>query len=124
MFDIGFWELTVIAIIALVVIGPDRLPGFARAAGLWIGKARRFFYSVKNDIDRELQVEEMKRIIKPREFEEIHEIMEETQTAVADAGAHLSKIDSPTSPSTAASPPPTNPVGPSTDNSGKSNVEP
>nr|VFK03236.1 MAG: sec-independent protein translocase protein TatB [Candidatus Kentron sp. H]VFK03542.1 MAG: sec-independent protein translocase protein TatB [Candidatus Kentron sp. H]VFK06177.1 MAG: sec-independent protein translocase protein TatB [Candidatus Kentron sp. H] len=103
MFDIGFWELTIIAIIALVVVGPDRLPEFARTAGFWIGKARRFFSSVKSDIDRELQAEELKRMIKPQEFEEIHEIVEETQTAVADATRDLSTTDAPASPSNLSS---------------------
>jgi sec-independent protein translocase protein TatB len=41
MFDIGFWEMAFIGVIALVVIGPERLPGVARTAGLWVGKARR-----------------------------------------------------------------------------------
>jgi sec-independent protein translocase protein TatB len=54
MFDIGFWELTIIGIVALLVIGPERLPRVARTAGLWLGRARRFVSSVKADIDREI----------------------------------------------------------------------
>nr|VFJ68641.1 MAG: sec-independent protein translocase protein TatB [Candidatus Kentron sp. FM]VFJ68896.1 MAG: sec-independent protein translocase protein TatB [Candidatus Kentron sp. FM]VFK15890.1 MAG: sec-independent protein translocase protein TatB [Candidatus Kentron sp. FM] len=105
MFDIGFWELTVIAIIALVVIGPDRLPEFARTTGLWIGKARRFFSSVKSDIDRELQAEELKRMIRPSEFDEIHEIIEETKTTVTDTVDNLSAIDPPAAASAPSSAP-------------------
>ncbi|VFN05548.1 MAG: sec-independent protein translocase protein TatB [Candidatus Kentron sp. G] len=103
MFDIGFWELTVIAIIALVVIGPDRLPEFARTTGLWIGKARRFFSSVKSDIDRELQAEDLKRMIRPSEFDGIHEIIEETKTTITDTVDDLSAIDPPASASTLSS---------------------
>ncbi len=55
MFDIGFWELAVIGVVALIILGPERLPGAARTAGLWIGKARRMFADVKADIDKELR---------------------------------------------------------------------
>nr|VFJ67186.1 MAG: sec-independent protein translocase protein TatB [Candidatus Kentron sp. FW] len=93
MFDIGFWELTIIAIIALLVIGPDRLPAFARTAGLWLRKARQFLSGIKNDIDRELRTEELKRIMKSQEISEIHEIIEETQTTVTDTAKQLSSMD-------------------------------
>lgn len=63
MFDIGFWELTTIAVIALLVIGPDKLPGVARTAGKWVGRARRFVGDVKTDIDRELKQEELRKAI-------------------------------------------------------------
>ena len=63
MFDIGFWELTMIAVIALLVIGPDKLPGVARTAGKWVGRARRFVGDVKTDIDRELKQEELRKAI-------------------------------------------------------------
>ena len=55
MFDVGFWELTIIAVVALVVIGPERLPKVARTAGHWIGRGRRFVASVKADIDKEIK---------------------------------------------------------------------
>lgn len=64
MFDIGFWELVLIAVVALVVIGPERLPKVARIAGLWVGRARRTLASVKEEIDRELKAEELKEILK------------------------------------------------------------
>ncbi|NVJ59008.1 MAG: twin-arginine translocase subunit TatB [Gammaproteobacteria bacterium] len=60
-FDIGFFELCVIAIIGLLVLGPERLPVAARAIGRWIGKARRAFTSFKSEIDRELQIDELRR---------------------------------------------------------------
>jgi sec-independent protein translocase protein TatB len=54
MFDIGFWEVIFIAVITLLVVGPERLPKVARTAGLWVGKIRGFVVSVKADIDKEL----------------------------------------------------------------------
>ena len=76
MFDIGFWELTTIAVIALLVIGPDKLPDVARTAGKWVGRARRFVGDVKTDIDRELKQEELKKAIADDVgLDEIKEIM-------------------------------------------------
>jgi len=76
MFDIGFWELTTIAVIALLVIGPDKLPGVARTAGKWVGRARRFVGDVKSDIDREIKQEELKKAIADDVgLDEIKEIM-------------------------------------------------
>ena len=63
MFDIGFWELVIIGVVALLVIGPERLPKLARVAGLWVGRARRTLSSVKAEIDRELKAEELKQIL-------------------------------------------------------------
>ena len=62
MFDIGFSELIVIAIVALVVIGPERLPKVARTAGHLIGRLQRYVNDVKSDISREIQLEELKRM--------------------------------------------------------------
>lgn len=55
MFDIGFSEMVVIALIALIVLGPTRLPEVARSAGRWVGKVRRFVENVKRDIDQEIK---------------------------------------------------------------------
>jgi sec-independent protein translocase protein TatB len=83
MFDIGFWELAIIAVVALLVVGPERLPRVARTAGMWIGKMRGFVTSVKRDIDRELAADELKRALaKQAESTGLHEIIEETRKAV------------------------------------------
>ena len=63
MFDIGFWELLLIAVVALVVVGPDRLPKLVRVTGLWVGKATASIQSVRNDISRELRAEELKQAL-------------------------------------------------------------
>jgi len=85
MFDIGFSELVLIAIVALLVIGPDRLPKVARTAGLWVGKMRGFVSSVKADIDHELAADELKKILKEQsDSSAVHEIIEETKSVAED----------------------------------------
>lgn len=90
MFDIGFWELAVIMIVALLVIGPERLPGLARKAGYWLGRGRRFVSSVKADIDREIAADELRRVLKEQsESSGIHEIVEQTKETVEETRASL-----------------------------------
>ncbi|MDD2884586.1 MAG: Sec-independent protein translocase protein TatB [Dechloromonas sp.] len=62
MFDIGFSELIVIGVVALVVIGPERLPKVARTLGLLLGRAQRYVNDVKSDINREMQLDELKKL--------------------------------------------------------------
>ena len=61
MFNIGSFEVLLIFIIALLVLGPERLPGAVRTTGLWVGRFRRSFYKVKNEIERELNADEIRR---------------------------------------------------------------
>jgi sec-independent protein translocase protein TatB len=69
MFDMGFLELLVIGIIALIVLGPERLPKAARTVGLWVGKAKQSFESIKTEIDRELKVKELQEQIAQQKAE-------------------------------------------------------
>ncbi|MEW6119104.1 MAG: Sec-independent protein translocase protein TatB [Pseudomonadota bacterium] len=62
MFDIGFTELLVIGVVALVVVGPERLPKVARTAGHLYGRMQRYVSTVKSDISREMQAEELRRV--------------------------------------------------------------
>jgi len=62
MFDIAFTELLVIGIIALIVIGPERLPKVARTAGQWLGRLNRYVSQVKQDIDRDIKLEELRKM--------------------------------------------------------------
>lgn len=63
MFDVGFQELILIGVVALIVIGPERLPKAARIAGMWLGRARRTLTNVKHEIDREMKTEELNKIL-------------------------------------------------------------
>ncbi len=62
MFDVGFSELVVIALVALIVIGPERLPRVARTVGALLGRAQRYINDVKADIQREVDLDELKNI--------------------------------------------------------------
>ena len=62
MFDIGFSELMVIAVIALVVIGPERLPKVARTLGHLAGRLQRYVSDVKADINREIELDELRKV--------------------------------------------------------------
>jgi sec-independent protein translocase protein TatB len=100
MFDVGFWELALVALIALLVVGPERLPRLARVSGMWLGRARRFLGSVKSEIDRELRAEELREILdKQARSNPLEKILDEdtrenlrdtaskTETALRDAQA-------------------------------------
>jgi sec-independent protein translocase protein TatB len=63
MFDIGFWELGIIGLVALVVIGPERLPKVARVVGKWVGGGRRMINALKEDIEKEIEIEELKQMV-------------------------------------------------------------
>ena len=77
MFDIGFSEILLIMVIALIVVGPERLPRLARSTGLWIGKIRGFVASVKAEIDHELAAEELRKTLaRQAEMPELEEIIE------------------------------------------------
>ncbi len=61
MFDIGFAELLLIAVVGLLVIGPEQLPGTIRTVSLWLGRLRRSFSEIKADIEREIGADDIKR---------------------------------------------------------------
>ena len=64
MFDIGFWELSLIIIVALIVVGPERLPKLIRVTGLWLGRANASLQSIRSEISNELRAEELKQALK------------------------------------------------------------
>ena len=87
MFDIGFWELGLIGVVALLVIGPERLPGVARSAGMWIGRARRFVSTTQAEINKELsKADELKRLMEEQaKIKSAHEIIEQTANEVRES---------------------------------------
>lgn len=64
MFDVGFTELLLIGVIALIVLGPERLPNAMRLLGAWVGKARRTWIDLKSEVEREVHEHELKERIK------------------------------------------------------------
>ena len=85
MFDIGFSELMVIAVVALVVIGPERLPRVARTAGHLMGRLQRYVNDVKADINREMELEELRKF--KSEFEQT------AQTVQSQVSSELGKAE-------------------------------
>ena len=67
MFDVSFVELAVIALVALLVLGPEKLPRAARTAGLYLRKARASWHAIRTDIERELAADDLKRAMKDTE---------------------------------------------------------
>jgi sec-independent protein translocase protein TatB len=82
VFDIGFWELFMILILALLVIGPERLPKAARTAGYWFGKARRYVEGVKEEVASEFDVNELKRMLHNQEVQ-INELQSKLNETVS-----------------------------------------
>lgn len=74
MFDIGFWEFSLIAIVALVVVGPEKLPGMVRTGGQLLGRAKRTMRELKYDLEREAEFEEIDQLKKDFSKESIQNL--------------------------------------------------
>lgn len=91
MFDISFMELLVISIVALIVIGPERLPAVARTVGHLYGRCRNFVYVIRTDIHNEMRMEELKKMQSSVEEtvqsieDSVHEGVDRLKTTVTDA---------------------------------------
>ncbi len=93
MFDIGFWELALIGVVALLVVGPDRLPALARTIGLWVGRIRRYVATVRDDIEREIQADELKSMLsKTDDLNPLKDIIEETTSTIGEANRELAGV--------------------------------
>ena len=64
MFDIGFWELGVIFVVALIVVGPEKMPGLIKGAGQWVGKIQRAVRTMRYEIEKEAQTAEYRQLNK------------------------------------------------------------
>lgn len=82
MFDIGFSEMVVLAVVALVVLGPERLPRVARQTGAWMGKLRRYVDDVKSDINRQMELTEL-RDLKSQVTDAARELETSVQSTVS-----------------------------------------
>lgn len=111
MFDIGFSELMVIALVALIVIGPERLPKVARTAGHLLGRLQRYVNDVKADINREMQLEELRKLQQQveqstRDVEtSIHKEVSSVEDSMNKAAAELAAPEPASAGAEAASPP-------------------
>ena len=83
MFDVGFSELLVIAVVALLVLGPERLPRAARFAGLWVRRARAQWHAVRNELEQELAAEDLRRSL------------DEANAAIRDATREVADVAKP-----------------------------
>ncbi|MFK3797967.1 MULTISPECIES: Sec-independent protein translocase protein TatB [unclassified Pseudomonas] len=86
MFGISFSELLLVGLVALLVLGPERLPGAARTAGLWVGRLKRSFNAIKQEVEREIGADEIRRQLHNEHIlsleEEARKIMQPQQPAV------------------------------------------
>jgi sec-independent protein translocase protein TatB len=92
MFDIGFTELLLVAVVALVVLGPERLPKAARFAGLWVRRARAQWYSVKSEFEREIAAEELKRSLQEMQ-DTAREVGQRVETGMQDLDAQVREAE-------------------------------
>ncbi len=81
MFDIGFWELVLVFVIALVVLGPERLPGAARQVGQWVRRIRGLAYVAQQELERELKISELRQQLKENpEAQQLRALRSELQS--------------------------------------------
>ncbi|MCB1631331.1 MAG: twin-arginine translocase subunit TatB [Pseudomonadales bacterium] len=118
MFEIGFSELLLVAVIGLLVLGPERLPTAIRTASLWIGRIRRQFHEIKTEVEREIGADEIRAQLRNEAImDELRQSRDALQSSVHELGSDV----------TATSTPPTLPTAtttaastPATDGDGKS----
>jgi sec-independent protein translocase protein TatB len=91
MFDIGFSELLVIAVVALIVIGPQRLPKVARTLGHLFGRMQRYVNDVKADISREMELDELKKLQSSME-DTAREMRDSVQRGISETEGELNKL--------------------------------
>lgn len=91
MFGFSFWEISIILVIALLVIGPERLPKLARTLGEWTYKTKKFLASAKADLDSEFNLKDMHHLLNAQESEisKLRAMVEETRQDVSESGNTL-----------------------------------
>lgn len=96
MFGLSIWEIFLILVIALLVVGPERLPGLARTIGTWVYKVKRFVANAKAEMDSEFNLKDMQNLLTSQESEiaKLRALVEETRQEVNDSGRQvLSAVD-------------------------------
>jgi sec-independent protein translocase protein TatB len=94
MFDSGFLELLIVGIIALLVVGPERLPEVAAKAGKFIGKMKAFVSSTREDIEKEFRAEELQSMLNQQkdEISELRDMMQNTKSEVSEEFTEASDL--------------------------------
>lgn len=85
MFDIGFVEILLCAVIALLILGPERLPTAARAAGRWVGGAKRMVSQFNSELDRQLKADELREELRKAGDVSLEDVQKTVQDALAEA---------------------------------------
>lgn len=94
MFGIGFSELLLVGLVALLVLGPERLPGAARTAGLWIGRLKRSFNSIRYEVEREIGADEIRRQLHNEQILDLERQMKSQSSAPATPPVPATPADS------------------------------
>ena len=93
MFDVGFSELVMVGLVALLVIGPERLPKIARLAGFWLGKSRTMIASVKDEIKQEFHAEEMRQLMQQQFItDELQKTVHDSEATIMDINAAMEAL--------------------------------
>jgi len=93
MFDFGFWEIAIIGIITLIVVGPEKMPALARKAGLYVGKFKKFVSKIQNDINNEIKSEELKEQLSIKDEESsLSQTVEEAKSSIDEIKKEAAKI--------------------------------
>lgn len=95
MLDIGFQELLLVGVIALLVVGPQRLPGLARTAGLYLNKLRRFVGDVRADVERELHADELRRSLRETtQVDDLYDVVKDARSSLDEVRGTLNEARS------------------------------
>ena len=93
MFDFGYWEIVVIFVITLIVVGPEKMPALARKAGLYVGKFKKFVSKIQNDINNEIKSEELKEQLSIKDDESsLSQTVEEAKSSIDEIKKEAAKI--------------------------------
>ena len=98
MFGISFSELLLVGLVALLVLGPERLPGAARTAGLWIGRLKRSFNAIKQEVEREIGADEIRRQLHNEHILSMEEEAKKIMAPLQDAMKPATPVEPPAPP--------------------------
>ncbi|NLU00485.1 MULTISPECIES: Sec-independent protein translocase protein TatB [Pseudomonas] len=98
MFGISFSELLLVGLVALLVLGPERLPGAARTAGLWVGRLKRSFNAIKQEVEREIGADEIRRQLHNEHILSMEEEAKKIMAPLQDAMKPITPVEPPAPP--------------------------